>query len=43
VNQKAANCARFLRVSSWLHGWTDLLSFEVTPVLTDEQFKDVIG
>lgn len=30
-------------VTSWLHGWTDLLSFEVTPVLTDEQFKDVIG
>lgn len=30
-------------VATWLHDWTDLLSFEVTPVLTDEQFTDVIS
>ena len=27
----------------WLQEWTDLVSFEVTPVLTDEQFGAVIG
>ena len=29
-------------VARWLQEWTDLISFEVTPVLTDEQFSAVI-
>jgi hypothetical protein len=30
-------------VAKWLQDWTDLVSFEITPVLTDEQFASVIG
>jgi Protein of unknown function (DUF3303) len=30
-------------IAKWLHEWTDLLSFEVTPVINDEQFARVIG
>lgn len=29
-------------IARWLQEWTDLVSFEVTPVLTDEQFRAVI-
>ena len=30
-------------VAKWTQGWTDLLSFEVTPVVTDGQLARVIG
>jgi hypothetical protein len=30
-------------ICKWTQGWTDLLSFEITPVLTDEQVGEVIG
>jgi uncharacterized protein DUF3303 len=30
-------------VAKWLQDWTDLISFEVTPVLTDEQFSQVVA
>ena len=30
-------------LSRWLQDWTDLITFEVTPLLTDEQFGEVIG
>ena len=30
-------------ISKWTQGWTDLLSFEITPVLTDEQVGEVLG
>lgn len=30
-------------LSRWLQEWTDLISFDVTPVLTDEQFNQLIG
>jgi hypothetical protein len=30
-------------IGRWLQEWTDALSFEVTPVLTDEQFTQVIA
>lgn len=29
-------------IARWLQQWTDLVSFDVTPVLTDEQFRTVI-
>lgn len=29
-------------IARWLQEWTDLISFEVTPVLTDEEFLGVI-
>lgn len=29
--------------SKWCHDWTDLLSFEVIPVLNDEQLGQVLG
>ena len=29
-------------VARWLQEWSDLISFEVTPVLTDEQFLAVL-
>jgi hypothetical protein len=29
-------------IARWLQEWTDAMSFEVTPVLTDEQFIEVI-
>ena len=30
-------------VAEWLQDWANLLTFEVTPVLTDEQFAKVIS
>lgn len=30
-------------VGRWMHDWTDLLSFEITPVLRDEDFLEIIG
>lgn len=30
-------------IAKWTQSWTDLLSFEVTPVVTDEQLARVIG
>jgi hypothetical protein len=30
-------------IAKWFQGWTDLLSFEVTPVVSDEQLARVIG
>ncbi|MBI3824977.1 MAG: DUF3303 family protein [Candidatus Rokubacteria bacterium] len=30
-------------IAKWLQEWTDLLSFEVTPVVSDEQLGRVIG
>ncbi len=30
-------------IAKWVQDWTDLLSFEVTPVINDEQIARVIG
>jgi hypothetical protein len=30
-------------VAKWMQDWTDLLSFEVAPVITDEELAKVIG
>ena len=30
-------------VAKWMQDWNDLISFEVTPVLTDEQFAQVVA
>ena len=30
-------------IGKWMHEWTDLLSFEITPVLTDAEVAEVIG
>jgi hypothetical protein len=30
-------------IAKWMQDWTDVLSFEVTPVITDEQLSRVIG
>lgn len=30
-------------IARWMQQWTDLLTFEITPVLTDEEFAGVIG
>jgi len=30
-------------VGKWIQDWSDLMTFEVTPVLTDEQVSGVIG
>lgn len=30
-------------ICKWTQSWTDLLSFEITPVVTDEEVAEVIG
>lgn len=30
-------------IGKWMQSWTDLLSFEITLVLTDEEVAEVIG
>ena len=30
-------------IARWLQGWTDLVSFELSPVLDDKQFQMVLG
>jgi hypothetical protein len=38
-----AETADATALAAWLHGWTDLVSFEVTPVLGDAEFGEVIA
>ncbi len=30
-------------ISKWTQSWSDLLSFEITPVVTDQEVGEVIG
>lgn len=30
-------------IGKWIQDWSDLMTFEVTPVLTDEQVSGLIG
>jgi len=30
-------------IARWLQEWTELISFEVVPVLTDDAFRDVVA
>jgi len=30
-------------IAKWMQAWTDLLSFDITPVLTDNEVTEVIG
>ena len=30
-------------IAKWIQSWTDLLTFEISPVVTDEQLARVIG
>lgn len=30
-------------IGKWIQDWSDLLTFEITPVLTDEQVASLIG
>jgi hypothetical protein len=32
-----------IAISKWTQSWTDLLVFDITPVLTDEEVAEVIG
>lgn len=38
-----AESSSTVAIARWMQDWTDLLSFEITPVLTDEEITDVIG
>jgi hypothetical protein len=38
-----AEASDAVAIAKWMQEWTDLLSFEVTPVLTDEELARVIG
>jgi|ETNmetMinimDraft_26_1059896.scaffolds.fasta_scaffold253632_1 hypothetical protein len=38
-----AESSSAVAIGKWLQEWTDLLSFEITPVLTDEEIAEVIG
>ena len=37
-----AEAAELEPVAKWLQDWTDLLTFEVEPVLDDEQFSGIL-
>lgn len=37
-----AESSRADSIARWLQEWSELINFEVTPVLTDEQFLDVL-
>jgi len=30
-------------IARWLQEWTELITFDVTPVLTDEAFREVVS
>ena len=38
-----AETSSAVALGKWMQSWTDLLSFEVTPVLSDEEVAEVIG
>lgn len=30
-------------IATWMQDWTDVLTFDITPILTDEEVQRVIG
>lgn len=38
-----AESADPVAITRWMQDWTDLLTFEVTPIVTDEQIMEVLG
>ena len=37
-----SECDDAVAASKWCHDWSDLLTFEVTPVLDDQQITEVL-
>ena len=38
-----AESSNAIAIGKWMQNWTDLLAFDITPVLTDEEVAEVIG
>ena len=38
-----AESSDVVAIGKWMQSWTDLLSFDITPALTDEEVAEVIG
>jgi hypothetical protein len=38
-----AEASEAAAIAKWTQDWTDVLSFEVTPVITDDELTRVIG
>ena len=38
-----AESADPVAIGKWMQEWTDMLTFDVTPILTDEEVQTVIG
>jgi hypothetical protein len=36
-------CSDIEPLAAWMHEWADLLSFEITPALTDEQLGKLLS
>jgi hypothetical protein len=36
-------CSDIEPLATWVHEWADLLSFEITPALTDEQLGKILS
>ena len=43
VGYVVAESSDAVAIAKWMQNWTDLLAFEITPVLTDEEIAEVIG
>ena len=38
-----AESSSVVAIGKWMQEWTDLLTFSVTPIMTDEEVQEVIG
>ena len=38
-----AESASTVAIGKWMQEWTDLLTFTVSPILSDEEMQDIIG
>lgn len=38
-----AEASDAVAIGKWTYGWSDLLSFRITPIVDDEGFKAVLG
>ena len=43
IGYVVAESSDTVAIGKWMQSWTDLLAFDITPVLTDEEIAAVIG
>jgi hypothetical protein len=38
-----AEAASVVPIGKWMQEWTDLLTFDITPIMNDEEIQEILG